>query len=294
LEVPGAPPQPLNARMVFTNMVTPDYFRTFGIGVVAGRMFDGRDSANAQKVAIVNRALARFFFGNDDPVGRSVHFYKDDANPMTIVGIVEDATQRSLREEPPMTIYTPLTQVRQPEGLVTVALRTPEDPSSLSGPMRAEVRALAPDVVVDNVRTMDQQIGSELVRERLLAMLSTAFAALAVVLSCVGLYGVVSYDVSRSLRDLGIRMALGAQRLDLLHHVIRGALLISSTGIAVGLLAALVGTRVVGSLLFGVTARDPLTLAAAAALLMLTTVIASYIPARRASHIDPALVLRTE
>ncbi len=294
LEVPGAPPQPLNARMVFTNMVTPDYFRTFGIGVVAGRMFDARDSANAQKVAIVNRALARFFFGKDDAVGRSVHFYKDDANPMTIVGIVEDATQRSLREEPPMTIYTPLAQLRQPEGLVTVALRTTDNPSSLAGPMRAEVRALAPDVVVDDFRTMEQQIGAELVRERLLAMLSMAFAALAVVLSCVGLYGVVTYDVSRSLRDLGIRMALGAQRLDVLRQVIRGAALISSIGIAVGLLATLAGTRVVGSLLFGVTARDPLTLAAAAALLMLTTVIASYIPARRASRIDPALVLRTE
>lgn len=294
LEVPGAPPQPLNARMVFTNMVTPDYFRTFAIGVVAGRMFDARDSANAQKVAIVNRALARFFFSNDDPLGRSVHFYNDEANPMTIVGIVEDATQRSLREEPPMTIYTPLTQLRQPEGLMTVALRTPDNPASLAGPMRVEVRALAPDVVVDNFRTMEQQIDSELVRERLLAMLSLAFAALAVVLSCVGLYGVVSYDVSRSLRDLGIRMALGAQRLDVLRQVIRGAFLISSIGIAVGLLAAFVGTRAVGNLLFGVTARDPLTLAAAAALLMLTTVIASYIPARRASRIDPALVLRTE
>ena len=158
----------------------------------------------------------------------------------------------------------------------------------------AEVRALAPDVVVDNFRTMEQQIGSELVRERLLAMLSIAFAALAVVLSCVGVYGVVTYDVSRGLRDLGIRMALGAQRLDVLRQVIRGAVLISSIGIAVGLLAALVGTRVVGSLLFGVTARDPLTLAAAAALLMLTTVAASYIPARRASRLDPALVLRTE
>jgi ABC-type antimicrobial peptide transport system permease subunit len=141
---------------------------------------------------------------------------------------------------------------------------------------------------------MEQQIASELMRERLLAMLSSAFPALAVVLSCVGLYGVVSYDVSRSLRDLGIRMALGARRLDVVRQVIRGALLISSMGIAVGLSAALAGTRLVGSLLFGVTARDPLTLAAAAALLMLTTVIAGYLPARRASRIDPALILRTE
>jgi ABC-type antimicrobial peptide transport system permease subunit len=141
---------------------------------------------------------------------------------------------------------------------------------------------------------MEQQIGTELVRERLLAMLSTAFAALAVVLSCVGLYGVVSYEVTRSLRDLGIRMALGAQRLDVLRHVIRGAALMSSIGICAGVLASLAGTGLVASLLFGVTARDPLTLGAAAALLMLTTVLASYVPARRASRVDPALVLRNE
>jgi predicted permease len=294
LEVPGAQPQPERARVVFTNMVTPDYFRTFGIGVVAGRVFDARDSATAEEVAIVNRALARFFFGSDDPVGRRVHFFKTDAHPMTIVGVVEDATQRSLRDEAPMTIYTPLAQLPEPEGLVTVALRTPNSPSSLAPSMRAEVRSLTPDVVVDNFRTMEQQIGTELVRERLLAMLSAAFGGLAVVLSCIGLYGVVSYDVTRSLRDLGIRMALGAQRLDVLRQVIRGALFISSIGIVVGLLATLGGTRVVASLLFGVTARDPLTLVAAAALLTITTVVASYIPARRASRIDPALVLRAE
>jgi predicted permease len=294
LEVTGSAPQSLDARRVFTNMVTPAYFRTFGIGVVAGRMFDARDAANAPKVAIVNRALVRAFFGNADPIGRSVHFYKDDANPMTIVGIVEDATQRSLREEPPMTIYTPLAQLRQPEGLVTVAFRTADKSSSLAGSIRAEVRTLAPDVVVDNVRTMEQQIGSELVRERLTAMLATLFASLAVVLSCVGLYGVVSYDVTRSLRSLGIRMALGAQPHDVLLEVLCGALLIASVGIVAGFLATLAGTRALASLLFGVTALDPLTLGAAAVLLTVTTIVASYVPARRASRVDPALVLRTD
>ena len=193
-----------------------------------------------------------------------------------------------------MTIYTPLTQLREPETLVTVALRTLDNSSSLAESMRAEIRGLAPDVVVDNVRTMEQQISTELVRERLLAMLSTAFAVFALVLSCVGLYGVVSYDVTRSLRTLGIRMALGAPRLDVLLGVIRGALVMSSIGIVAGLLATLAGTRVVASLLFGVTARDPLTLVAAAALLMFTTVVASYIPARRAARIDPASILRSE
>jgi putative ABC transport system permease protein len=213
---------------------------------------------------------------------------------MTIVGIVEDATQRSLREEPPMTIYTPLAQLRQPEGLVTVAFRTADKSSSLAGSIRAEVRTLAPDVVVDNVRTMEQQIGSELVRERLTAMLATLFASLAVVLSCVGLYGVVSYDVTRSLRSLGIRMALGAQPHDVLLEVLCGALLIASVGIVAGFLATLAGTRALASLLFGVTALDPLTLGAAAVLLTVTTIVASYVPARRASRVDPALVLRTD
>jgi predicted permease len=275
-------------------MVTADYFRTFGITVVAGRVFNARDAANGPKVAVVNRALARFFFAEADPIGRRVHFFRDEANPMTIVGLVDDATQQSLREEPPMAIYTPLTQLRQPEGLVTVALRTPDNPSAVVESIRAELRGMTGDVVVDNVRTMEQQIGGELVRERLLAMLSTAFAGVAVVLSCVGLYGVVSYDVTRSLRNLGIRMALGARRLDVLLDVIRTALLISSIGIAGGLAATLAGTRIVTSLLFGITARDPLTLVAAAAVLMFTTVAASYVPARRASRVDPALVLRAE
>jgi predicted permease len=294
LEVAGAAPQALSARGVFTNMVTAEYFRTFGIGHAAGRVFDVHDAASTPKVAIVNRALVRAFFGEADPIGRSVHFYRGEANPMTIVGVVDDATQRSLREEPPMTIYTPLAQLREPEGLVTVALRTGDNGSSLTESIRAEVRALAPDVVVDNIRTMEQQIGTELVRERLLVMLSTAFAVLAVLLSCVGLYGVVSYDVTCSLRSLGIRMALGAQRRDVRWGVIRGALFVASIGIGVGLVATLAAARVVASLLFGVTVRDPLTLSVAATLLMVTTVVAAYIPARRASQIDPVLVLRAE
>ncbi len=294
LEVPGTESLDMNARRVFTNMVTPDYFRTFGIGVIGGRTFNERDSTNGPKVAIVNRALARFFFQDGNPIGRTVHFYRDDANPMTIVGIVENATQRSLREDPPMTIYTPLTQLREPEATVTVALRTLNNSSPLAESIQADVRGLAPTVVVDNVRTMEQQISTELVRERLLAMLSSAFAVFAVVLSCVGLYGVVSYDVSRSLRNLGIRRALGAQRLDVLLGVIRSALVISSIGIVAGLLATLVGTRVVASLLFGVTPKDPLTLLAVAGMLLFTTVVASYIPARRAANTDPALILRSE
>jgi ABC-type antimicrobial peptide transport system permease subunit len=213
---------------------------------------------------------------------------------MTIVGIVEDTIQRSLREEPFRTIYTPLAQLTEPETMVTVALRTRQDPLVLASSVRPEVRALSADVVVDYIRTMEQQIGATLVRERLLALLSAAFSVLALVLSCIGLYGVVAYDVTRGVRELGIRLALGAQRMDVLRQVVRGALSLSTIGVVSGLVAAFAATRLVSSLLFGIAPRDPLTLAAAAALLMLTTLMASYVPARRASRVDPVVVLRTE
>jgi predicted permease len=294
LDVPGAPPQPPQARYVFVNMVTPDYFRTFGIGVVRGRVFGSTDSANGQPVAMINRAAAHHFFGEDDPIGRRVHFFQDDSHPMTIVGVVGDATQRSMREEAPMTVYTPLAQLRTPESSLTVALRTAQDPSALGASIRAEVRSLSPAVVVDYVRTMDQQIAVALQQERLLALLSSAFGLVALVLSCLGLYGMVAYDVARRRRDLGVRMALGARRTDIVQYVLHGALSVSSIGVLGGLLAAMLATRVLGSLLFGVTARDPITLICAAAVLVFTAVLAAVIPARRASCVDPVIALRAE
>jgi len=290
LEVPGTPARPLSTRYVFTNMVTPDYFATFGIGLAAGRTFDARDSANREQVAVISRSAARFFFGDANPLGRQVHYYKNEATPMTIVGVVEDATWRSLREEPPMTVYTPLAQLREPESALTMALRTRQDPLLLAPSVRGEVGALSGAVVVQYVRTMQQQIGAVLVQERLLALLSTAFGALALLLSCIGLYGVMSYDVSRSARDLGLRMALGAQRLDVVRQVLGSALSVSLVGVLVGIAA----TRLLASLLFGVTARDPLTLIAAAALLIVTALVAAWVPARRASRLDPVVVLRSE
>jgi predicted permease len=294
LDVPGAPPQPPNARVVFTNMVTPDYFRTLGIGVTAGRAFDTRDSSTAERVAIVNRSLVRFFFGNENPVGRQVHYSKDNEHPMRIVGVVEDATQRSVREGALMTVYTPLAQVLEPEGLVTMAVRVRSGPVALAASLRDDVRAVSPDVVVDNIRTMEQQIASTLVRERLVAFLSGAFGLLALAMSCIGLYGVVSFDVSRRLRDIGVRMALGAQRGSVVWHVLRTGLVVSLAGIVAGLAATVAATRMLSALLFDITSRDPLTLAAAATLLVLTALTASFLPAHRASRVDPAVVLRAE
>ena len=294
LDVPGASPQPPNARVVFTNMVTPEYFRTLGIGVAAGRVFGTRDSSTAERVAIVNRSLARFFFGHENPVGRQVHYYQDDERPMRIVGVVEDATQRNVREGALMTIYTPLAQVHEPEGLVTMAVRVRSYPVALAASLRDEVRAVNPDVVVDNIRTMEQQIATTLVRERLVSILSAAFGLLALAMSCIGLYGVVSFDVGRRLRDIGVRMALGAQRVRRHLAGVRSGLAVSLVGIVAGLAASVAATRMLTALLFDITSRDPLTLAGAATLLVLTAVTASFLPAHRASRVDPMVVLRAE
>jgi predicted permease len=294
LEVPGAPPLPQNERVVFTNMVTPEYFRTLGIGLAAGRVFDARDSATAERVAVINRSLARHFFGTEDPVGRPVQFYQDKGPPIRIVGVVEDAMQRTVREGVLMTIYTPLAQVREPEGLVTMAVRARTSPLALAASVRDDVRAMTPHVVVDNIRTMDQQIGTTLVRERLLAFLSAGFGVLALTMACVGLFGVVSFDVSRRQRDIGVRLALGARRVNVIWHVLRTALVVSLAGIAAGLAATLAATRTLSALLFDITSRDPLTLGASATLLLLTALAASFLPAHRASRVDPIVVLRTE
>jgi len=175
-----------------------------------------------------------------------------------------------------------------------MAARIRSTPAALAASLRADVRALSPGVVVDNIRTMDQQIGSTLVRERLLAFLSTAFGLLALAMACIGLYGVVSFDVSRRLRDIGVRLALGAQRVNVIWQVLRTALVVSLAGIAAGLAATVAATRMLAALLFDVTSRDPLTLAVAAALLLLTAMAASFLPAHRASRIDPIVVLRAD
>ena len=296
LEVTGAPDAPasLDERLVFMNRVTSDYFRALGITTAAGRVFDARESATSERVAVVNRATARFFFGADDPVGRQVNFFKREDSPMTIVGVVEDTAQYNLRDEPLKTVYMPLSQVNEPERFVTVALRSREPLDALRSSLRGEVRSLNDDIVVDYLRGMDEQIDATLVRERLLATVSSLFGLLALALAGIGLYGVVAYDLVRRAREFGVRFALGAQRHDLLRQALTGALLMSLVGVGLGLLLAMAGARLLSSLLFGITARDPVTLASVAGFLVLTTIVASYMPARRACRVDLAAVLRAD
>jgi predicted permease len=294
LGIPTGPHGP-GENLVFANTVTPQYFDTFGIGLVRGRLFTGQDTAAATPVAIINESVARSFFPNSDPLGQRIGFGSrpDPARTMTVVGVVRDA-RHALREAPPKMVYQPLDQIREPPEDLTAAVRTTADPAVLASRVRSEVRALSSDVAVTWVRTMREQIAAATTRERLLALLSSAFAVLALLLACIGLYGVISYDVASHTRDIGIRLALGARRSEVLAGVLRPMMKVVVIGLALGLVGALTTSRLVETLLFELTPHDPTTLTVAVVMLALSAALAGYLPARRASRIDPAIALRAE
>jgi predicted permease len=293
LGVPNPPAVP-DAEDVYTNDVTPDYFGTLGIEVIGGRAFGGRDVAGAPLVAIVNESFARFYFPGQDALGQTISFgRRGPVRPLTIVGIAKD-TMLNLRSAAPRMAYRPLAQATQVPRQLTVAVRTAVGPEAIAANLRSDVRELSPNVAVTYVRTMEQQIGAALVTERLLALLLTVFAGLALLLACIGVYGVTSFDVTRRTRDIGIRIALGASRRMVLSSVLRQAVAIAAAGIAIGLGAAAVASVVISRFLFGIEPRDPITFALAGVILAVTALIASYLPARRASRVDPMQALRAE
>ncbi len=280
---------------VFANTVTPDYFRTFGIPLRRGRLFTSQDTAESTRVAIINETVARAYFGDADPIGRAIAFGRepDPNRTLTVVGVVADARQ-ALRETPPRMVYQPLVQIIEPPANLNAAVRTSGDPAIVAGLVRGDVRERSRDVAVSWVRTMEEQIAASLLSERLLATLSTTFGVLALLLSCVGLYGVISYDVTRQRRDIGIRLALGATRSVVLGRVLRQAATIVVAGLAMGLIGAWFTSRLVEGFLFGLTPRDPYMFGVAVLTLTITAMLAGYLPARRAAQVDPAITLRTE
>ena len=294
LGIPAPPPGP-NANRVLANTVTPEYFDTFGIGLVRGRLFTSQDAASSTRVAIINESVARAFFRDSDPVGKQIGFGSrpDAARTLTVVGVVRDA-RHALRETPPNMVYQPLDQSREPPEALTAAIRTTGDPAAMASLVRQEVRALSSDVAVMWVRTMRQQIAAATTSERLLATMSTAFAVLALLLACIGLYGVISYDVASHTREIGIRLALGADRSTVLAGVLQPTVRIIGIGLALGLGGALLTSRLVETLLFGLTPRDPAALVATVVTLTVAALTAGYLPARRAARIDPAVALRAE
>jgi putative ABC transport system permease protein len=289
--------------------ISPGYFHTMGIPLEKGRFFDERDNGDSQTVAIINETSARRFFPDEDPIGKIVLTgVPEEMVPpgllppgfrfprLKIVGIISDVRTSGLNEQVKPEIYVPHAQggVFETYLAMSLAVRTTGDPLSLAAAVRSQVTAIDKDQPVANITTMGSRLADSLARPRFSTLLLSIFAGLALLLAAVGLYGVMSYAVAERTHEIGIRMALGAQSSDVLKMVVTQGLILTVTGVSIGLVGAFFLTRLMESLLFGVSATDPLTFALISALLTGVALGACFVPARRATKVDPMVALRYE
>jgi putative ABC transport system permease protein len=296
VSVEGRPDPGPNRPIVATRVVSPHYFQAMGIKLLSGRDFDERtDRADTPAVVVIDETMAKRLWPGEDPLGRRVTPGSPDSPDdwCQVVGVVKDVRQFELTAEPKPQMYMLYAQADffAPRHLV---VNTSVEPMSLAATVRKTVWDVDRDQPVSNVSTMEEVLSGSIARQRFSTLLLGVFAGVALVLAAVGLYGVMSYSVAQRTREIGLRMALGAQRGDVLRMVVGQGLKLVLVGVAIGLAAAFALTRVMSSLLFGVSATDPATLAAISLLLISVAALASYIPARRATRVDPLIALRYE
>jgi putative ABC transport system permease protein len=273
--------------------LTPDYFKAMGIPLLKGRAFTDQERADAPRALIINEALARKYFPGEDPIGKRLGF--DEAEKQVwweVVGVVGNVKHKRLDLEAKPELFFPYEQ--QPQNFLSMVVRTSQDPGGMAGAVRSQVLSLDPEQPVFDIKTMDERLSKSVSQSRFITLLLAAFSGLALILSAVGVYGVMSYTVTQRTHEIGIRMALGAQAGDVLRLVLGQGMKLTLIGVGLGLAAALLLTRVMASLLYGVTATDPLTFVAVAALLSAVALLACFIPARRALKVDPMVALRYE
>jgi predicted permease len=293
--VEGAAPSPGQTPEARWDMVGPGFFSTTGIAIIAGREIDAQDSGNGQRVGVINQTLARKYFANSNPIGQRIRLEATDLQPdFVIVGIVADSKHESVREAPLPHFYVPFFNPIGKAADATMMVRTTGDPSTVSSAIRSVVKQSAANLPPIEIQTISQRLAERLTTDRMITQLSGAFGGLAIILVCIGLYGVMSYAVAGRTNEIGIRMALGAQRSDALWMILRESLLLVSIGSAIGLPAVFGAGRWVSSLLFGVKPADPAAIALATAILFAVGILACYIPARRAMRVDPMVALRYE
>src|SRR5208282_4677367 len=275
--------------------VSADYFSTLQMPLLAGRAFTGQDSAQSQKVAVVNESFARHFFGDpQQALGRSIGYGGTVVKTDTvIVGVVKDAKHTSLRGPVIPTLFRPYLQISAPHGM-TFYVRTWQQPKSAESAIRRAMQALDSNLVLDTFRTMDEQIDDNLTAERVIALLASGFGVLAALMAAVGLYGVLAYTTTQRTSEIGIRMALGATRASVIKMVLFEVLWLAGISIAVALPISLLLMSAVKSQLYGISSSDPLTLCLMTILVTIVALASAMLPARRAARIDPMQALRYE
>jgi predicted permease len=273
-------------------LVGGHYFEAMGIPLRRGRFFNEQDDMTKPWVVLVDEFMAEQLWPGQDPIGKRIHIVelKSDDPWQTVVGVVGRVKQDSLDSDPRIAFYLPQTQF--PTRAMTVALRSGSDPAGLVSAVKSELRSLDADLPMYYVRTMRQRVDESLARRRFSMLLLGVFASVA--LAAIGIYGVMAYLVNQGMREIGIRMALGATQLDILGLVLRQGMALALSGVTIGLVGAFLLTRLIRSLLFGVQATDPLTFVGISVLLALIALLASYIPAQRAARIDPMVSLRCD
>jgi predicted permease len=273
-------------------VVSPNFFEVMEIPVLLGRGPSERDAASAPKVVVVNEAAARKYFPNENPVGQRFGSSVETAGQLEIVGVVRDVKYNSVRDDAPPTMFIPYLQTRL--GNAVFEVRTAGNPGAVMSGIREAVRQVDPSLPLMDVSTQLEQIERRFLQEKLFAQAYTFFGALALTLASIGLFGLMSYNVSRRTNEIGIRMALGAQRQDVLRLVMREAMILVAVGVAAGLAIAAFASHLVATLLFGLAPTDVMTMVFATGVMVLVSAVAGYLPARRASRVDPMVALRYE
>lgn len=285
-------------RVASSDDVSPGYFKTVGIPLILGRDIGMQDTAASPKVAVINEAMAKFYFGNTDPIGKK--FTVDDNDEkiskqqVEIVGVSRDARDHEIRGTVPRRYYVPISQATENPGVINFEVRSAGDTAVIEQAARKQIQAFDSRVPINRVRSLNESVDLQISNEILIAKLSSFFAGLALLLACVGLYGVMSYSVTARTREIGVRMALGAQRPAVLWLVLREALKLVAVGVIVGIPAAFLSSQLLSSMLFGLKATDATSMLVVLLVLVTVAIIAGLIPARRATRVDPMVALRYE
>ncbi|MCI0364213.1 MAG: ABC transporter permease, partial [Phycisphaerales bacterium] len=276
------------------NYVEPGFLEFMGIPLVSGRYFTDQDNTpTSPRVAIINETMARYYFGNTNPIGRRFGFRRE-APQFEIVGVMKDSTLQSLRDEHRLEFYIPYREGANIGGIVWLAARISGDLADLPARIRNELLNVDPDLAVFKIGTMENEFDRAMGQERIIATLSGFFSVLAALLTCIGLFGVMSFTAARRTNEIGIRLTLGATRSGVMGMVLKESVLLVVAGVAIGVPTTLAATRLISSRLFGVGSADPLTIAAATLLMIAVAALAGFLPARRASRVDPMVALRYE